>query len=240
MALCRSVGRGDWRSDFWCSWWRGAAQTPSGPDHSYQLSDLEGQWTWTQDPWFGDFAIAKDANSYAGTLNDVYEGTYGDKMVDIALSNNHISFTRDGKYGIQYWDGTLIEEEGVLKIVDGFWIKTSGEGGSFSAEKIYSSPVNLGPNVNADGDEGSPDISSDGLTLYYDSFLAGRDLWVTRRADPNADWQQPIHLGVPFNTTGTDTDPSLSADGSWLYFVSDRSGGRGGFDIWVLPMKKQE
>jgi Tol biopolymer transport system component len=86
----------------------------------------------------------------------------------------------------------------------------------------------------------SPDISSDGLTLYYDSYLAGRDLWVTSRADPNAAWQQPIHLGVPFNTASADTDPSISADGSLLYFVSDRPGGQGGFDIWVMPMKKQE
>lgn len=388
---------------------RGAAQPPSGSDHSYQLSDVEGQWTWTQDPWFGDFVITKAGDSYAGTLNDVYEGTYGDRIVDITLFDNHINFTRSGKYGIQYWDGTLKEEKGVLKIVDGWWVKTSGDGGTFRAEKIYSSPVDLGPNLNTVGHEGSPDISadgmtlyfddcdrrggsrgwdiwmsqansphqdfshavalpapvnswyddsgacisddgltlyfasnrpdgsgdfdlwvttrkttagpwdqpvnlgptvnspyydnhpsisadgltlyfdsrrpdalglaegtdiyvtrrtsvngpwstpepltvintpwddecspdisSDGLTLYYDSYLAGRDLWATSRADPNAAWPQPIHLGVPFNSASADTDPSISADGSRLYFVSDRPGGEGGCDIWVMPLKKQE
>jgi len=37
----------------------------------------------------------------------------------------------------------------------------------------------------------------------------------------------------PFSGT---YDPSLSPDGSALYFMSDRPGGFGGFDIWMVPI----
>jgi hypothetical protein len=112
-----------------------ATQPLSGSRPSYQLSDIEGTWLWTQDPWHGDFVLKRDGDSCAGTLNDVYEGTYGDKIVDVAISNNHIKFTRDGRYGVQHWEGTLKEEDGVLKIIDGRWTKEPGLSGTFSAEK---------------------------------------------------------------------------------------------------------
>ncbi len=76
------------------------------------------------------------------------------------------------------------------------------------------------------------------MTLYYDSPYEGRDLWVTKRAAPQEAWKKGVRLEPPLNTPGIDTDPSLSADGSLLYFVSDRPGGYGGFDIWVMDTKK--
>lgn len=108
-------------------------QSASGP--SYRLSDVEGKWSWTQDPWHGDFVLKKDGDSCTGTLNDVYEGTFGDKIADVTVSNNHIKFTRDGQYGIQHWEGTLKKKGGVLKIIDGRWTKQGGLSGSFTAEK---------------------------------------------------------------------------------------------------------
>jgi regulation of enolase protein 1 (concanavalin A-like superfamily) len=94
--------------------------------------------------------------------------------------------------------------------------------------------------VNTEGHEYSPEIARDGLTLYYDSPRAGRDIWVTQRDDPNEAWGKGVPLGPPFNTPGIDTDPSLAADGTLLYFVSDRRGGCGGFDIWVMDTRKAQ
>lgn len=111
----------------------GCATKPSAKlPPSYQLSDVEGRWSWTQDPWCGEFVLTKDGDSYTGTLNDVYEGTSGDRIVDIAIVGDHIRFTRKGQYGVQLWEGILKEENGVLKIVDGQWAKV---GGAFTAEK---------------------------------------------------------------------------------------------------------
>jgi Tol biopolymer transport system component len=94
--------------------------------------------------------------------------------------------------------------------------------------------------VSTNGAEYSPEVSTDGLTLYYDSPQAGRDLWVARRASPADPWTKGVPLGQPFNTAYVDTDPSVSADGAWLYFVSNRPGGHGSFDIWRMSLKKPE
>lgn len=80
----------------------------------------------------------------------------------------------------------------------------------------------------------SPDVSRDNLTLYYDSPLQGRDLWAVKRASASRAWAEGTPLGSPFNTPMIDTDPCVSAEGSLLYFVSDRPGGHGQFDIWVM------
>ena len=103
--------------------------------NSALYSELEGKWSWKQDPWHGFFVLKKTGNSYTGTLDDVFEGTYGDLITDVELSENNIKFTRDGKFGIQYWQGTLKVEDGLLKIVDGQWTKGGGFSGSFTAEK---------------------------------------------------------------------------------------------------------
>lgn len=114
----------------------GCATQPSSRAHpSYQLSDLEGTWSWTQDPWHGDFVLKRDGDSCTGTLDDVYEGTYGDKISDVTISGDSIKFTRNGQFGIQQWEGTLKKDHGVLKIVDGRWTKGRGLFGEFHAEK---------------------------------------------------------------------------------------------------------
>ena len=112
-----------------------ATQPSSRSGPSSLLFDIEGTWSWDQGPYHGEFVLKKDGDSYSGTLDDVYEGTYGDKIADVEVSGDHIKLTRYGKYGIQYWEGTLKEEDGVLKIADGQWSKGPGISGAFHAEK---------------------------------------------------------------------------------------------------------
>ena len=112
-----------------------ATQPSSRAQPAYQLSDLEGTWSWTQDPWHGDFVLRTDGDSCTGTLDDVYEGTHGDKITDVTISGDHVKLTRNGQFGIQQWEGTLKKEHGALKIVDGKWTKGGGLSGAFHAEK---------------------------------------------------------------------------------------------------------
>src|SRR5258705_5798979 len=46
-------------------------------------------------------------------------------------------------------------------------------------------------------------------------------------------WSEPVWLGPVVNSTARDWRPVLSTDGRRLYFHSNRTGGLGGFDIWV-------
>ncbi len=101
----------------------------------------------------------------------------------------------------------------------------------------WSAPANLGPVVNSPMNEQNAAVSADQLTLYFQSDrpagIGGFDIWVTRRASPDSPWAPPVNLGPPVNTPFTDGAPSLSADGHLLFIHSNRSGGLGGFDIWV-------
>jgi hypothetical protein len=114
----------------------GCATSPPSKQTS-KLYDLEGKWSWRQQgPWHGDFVLEKKGSTYTGTLDDTFEGTYGDRIEELEISGDHIKFTRNGAFGLQYWEGTLKVEHGLLTIVEGRWEKEGGiASGSFYAEK---------------------------------------------------------------------------------------------------------
>jgi len=73
--------------------------------------------------------------------------------------------------------------------------------------------------------------SRDLLTLFISSDITGRvggiggqDIWVSTRPNTLSPWSTPVNLGSVVNTTGFDGAPSLSWDGTELYFFSDRAG----------------
>jgi hypothetical protein len=111
------------------------------------------------------------------------------------------------------------------------------------ADFRFGVPRNLGPVVNSSASDGSPDISPDGLTLYFDSGRPGGqgdwDIWVTTRT-PGGDWGTPVPLPAPVNGPYADSGPSLSADGLSLYFGSNRSDGYGNYDLWVSTRKSTD
>jgi hypothetical protein len=129
--------------------------------------------------------------------------------------------------------------------------RPGGQGGcdiwSAARESIsneWSTPVNLGATVNSPTDDTDPSISVDLLSLFFRSErsggFGGSDLYVTTRATIEDPWGEPINLGPTVNSTGNDSDPSISADGLSLYFSTwqgPRPGGMGGDDIWVTTRK---
>jgi len=101
----------------------------------------------------------------------------------------------------------------------------------------WGEPVNVGPTVNTPAGEYGVSISSDGLSLYFDTLQAGGafadDLWVATRATIDDDWGNSVSLGSTVNSSSDECYPSVSADGLALYFCSNRGGGVGAYDIWV-------
>jgi outer membrane protein OmpA-like peptidoglycan-associated protein len=53
------------------------------------------------------------------------------------------------------------------------------------------------------------------------------------------EWTKPRNLGPNVNSSEWESQPSLSADGRTLYFVSDRRGGIGRRDIWVSSLNEK-
>jgi outer membrane protein OmpA-like peptidoglycan-associated protein/tetratricopeptide (TPR) repeat protein len=83
--------------------------------------------------------------------------------------------------------------------------------------------------------EGSQSISPDGKILFFTGCnrpdgMGRCDIYISQKKYD--EWGKPFDMPPPVNTTGWESQPSLSADGRTLYFVSNRKGGYGGYDIW--------
>lgn len=86
-----------------------------------------------------------------------------------------------------------------------------------------------------DFNEGALSLSQDGKVLFFTGCnrpdgLGRCDIYVSQKKGD--DWSKPFDLSPPVNTAGWESQPSISADGRTLYFVSNRKGGYGGYDIW--------
>ncbi len=86
----------------------------------------------------------------------------------------------------------------------------------------WSSPVKVGPPVGS-YDVFEPDISADGLSLYFGSFdrpggYGDGDIWVATRTSTEDEWGEPVNLGPNVNGGGGDYGPSISSDGLALAF----------------------
>lgn len=102
----------------------------------------------------------------------------------------------------------------------------------------WSGPVNLGPPVNTPFIDQAASFSKDGLSLYFHCTgcpdnIGGADIYVAGRASVDAPWGAPQRLSSAINTTSNEQAPRLSRDGHRLFFNSDRTGGSGGFDLYV-------
>ena len=71
-----------------------------------------------------------------------------------------------------------------------------------------------------------------GLVLVLTLLVAGLAL-PSAYAQKYSDWSPPINLGATINSTVSDQGPAISKDGLSLYFHSNRTGGLGGFDMYV-------
>lgn len=96
----------------------------------------------------------------------------------------------------------------------------------------------FGAPINSEWWEGQPSISSDGQLLFFSSDRkhgeGGSDIYMMTR-NSAGDWSEPVNLKI--NTGSNEVSPFIASDNQTLYFASDRSGGQGGYDIYVTYRK---
>ncbi|WP_316737071.1 OmpA family protein [Pedobacter aquatilis] len=83
--------------------------------------------------------------------------------------------------------------------------------------------------------EGAQTISPDGKYLFFTGCnrpdgMGRCDIYVSHRE--GKDWGEPYNIGKPVNSEYWESQPAISPDGRTLYFISNRPGGSGGYDIW--------
>lgn len=96
---------------------------------------------------------------------------------------------------------------------------------------IWTTPVNMLPELGVDGDCYPSSISVDGTELYlYRSDQYQGDLYVTNYK--NGHWTKIRKLNENINTKYWESHACVSHDGKTLFFTSNRKGGFGGLDIY--------
>ena len=107
-----------------------------------------------------------------------------------------------------------------------------------NADFVFGTPTNLGSMVNSQAYDDCPEISADGLELYFHSMRPDGqgegDIWMSTRRSKDETWGAPANLGQSINSSSFEFDACISADGLSLYVNSMRPGGQGEDDLWVV------
>jgi Tol biopolymer transport system component len=145
-------------------------------------------------------------------INSVYEESHA----SLSLDGNTMVFTSDRPDGMGAKDIYVVH-----KLPDGSWGKTNL----------------LNDNVNTEVNEESPFLSYDGNSLFFASeghnSMGGFDIFKSEK-DENGNWQKAVNIGYPINTPGDDLFYIPTLDGQRVYFASERPGGYGRTDIYII------
>lgn len=105
---------------------------------------------------------------------------------------------------------------------------------SYKRNGVWKDPVKIDENINTDFNEASVGISPDGRTLIiYRSEGEDGNLFLSKVMH-NGFWSIPEPFSAPINSRYRETDACMTSDENTLYFTSDRPGGFGGSDIYVV------
>jgi outer membrane protein OmpA-like peptidoglycan-associated protein/Tol biopolymer transport system component len=105
--------------------------------------------------------------------------------------------------------------------------------------KTWKTAVPLSDKINTPQNEGAQTITPDGMYLFFtgcnrEDGMGSCDLYVSHKN--GNDWDKPFNLGAVVNSSAWDSQPAVTPDGGTLYFVSNRPGGLGGYDIWKTTL----
>lgn len=109
----------------------------------------------------------------------------------------------------------------------------------FNMEGKWTNPINLGPQVNSAYNELYPFYHSDG-TLYFSSNrlegMGGYDIY-SANENVNGEYELIFNVGSPINSSQDDLSLYWTKDRSVGYFSSNRPGGLGEEDIYIILKK---
>lgn len=160
------------------------------------------------------------------------------KRTDLVVTPmNGINSKRDDFGGTMGLDTTLLfftsGRQGATGVHSIWWSRKTGD--------VWTVPA-LAAAINTPQSNGMPSISPGGEVMHFsgcDYGFGDCDLYrvtsglrgsVQKETVP---WSIPRNLGSGVNGFYWDSQPSISPDGSLLFFTSNRPGGFGGRDIWL-------
>lgn len=103
----------------------------------------------------------------------------------------------------------------------------------------WMKPTRLSDDINTEGNEMAPFVHYDGKTLYFSSDthrgMGGYDLFVARRDDDN-EWNNPVNLGYPLNTSDDEINIVVSNNATKAYISVSKTGS---YDIYEFDLDEE-
>ncbi|WP_421920727.1 OmpA family protein [Marinifilum sp.] len=192
---------------------------------------------WEEFPGRYKVEILKEFNSLASDFAPIYMGQ--DTNVIFFTSNRKLKdkIKKDGVTGEYY--SNILESHYSNEVVRKSRKK---KGRKAKTRKFltdtyqWSKPLGIGDTINSEWNEGAACFTSEGDIFYFTSSQKvnknnqGTKIFAVQRQ--NGEWGR-VALQELVPDSLSVGHPSISADGSILYFVSDMPGGYGGNDIWM-------
>lgn len=102
----------------------------------------------------------------------------------------------------------------------------------------WGTPQNIGANINTDGHDASIALSADGSELFiYKDDGSGDIYYCKQRSDGS--WSKPLPIEGSVNSRSSyENAAAVSPDGNTLFFASNREGGYGGLDLYMVKMNE--
>lgn len=113
----------------------------------------------------------------------------------------------------------------------------------YYAEKVNDKWTNVTPlPFNTNDNEGAQTVSADGKLILYTACnhpkgLGSCDIFYSILH--NGKWTAPGGIGPPINSTDWESQPFISANGMAIIFSSNRPGGKGGKDLYISYLNKE-
>ena len=103
-------------------------------------------------------------------------------------------------------------------------------------DTTWGIPRNISDSINTQRNEGFASITADGKTIVFTSCdrpdgIGRCDLYISKKTGDH--WGQAKNMGEIVNSPAWESGPAITADGSKIYFSSDRKGGMGEKDLWM-------
>ncbi len=198
------------------------AQSYSGTSDEYDI-----------DCYIAQCKVAKDLMAHAAdvtimNLGEKINSSFEDKGPCISADGKTLVFTSRRPEG----KDPKVDREGDFKYFENIYVSQWDDQ---AKEWLDAEPVKGSVNTE-DGYNACTSISPDGkqIFIYKNNPNEGRggEIFVSK-VTASGKWGAPKTLGKPVNTSYYEDAACVSADGKYLFFVSERTGGYGKADIYM-------
>jgi Tol biopolymer transport system component len=175
--------------------------------------------------------MAKPADVKVEGMGDNINSEYDDKSPMVTADGKTLIYTsrRPGKT-------TALDKEGDNRYFEDIYVSHWD-----STKRMWGDCDLIPGSLNTEGHDAATSISPDGKQIYIykndaEGESRGGDVYVSRLSS-SGKWGAAKSMGKPINTTYFEGGGCISPDGKTFYFISERQGGFGHADIYVIKRK---